>query len=140
MLTSGYVFFAGNGVITWSSKKQTTNALSSMEAKYVALSEAVHEACWLRHLYGELRLFDKAMPMLIHSDNEGAIAMTKNLMYYQCSKHIDLCMHWICDLVHDNILTIESCHDPDQTADVLTKVLPWPKHQKHVSEMGLASI
>ena len=138
--TTGYVFFAGDGAITWSSKKQTTKALLSTEAEYVALLEAAREACWLRHLYGELGLFDEATPTLIRGDNEGAIAMTKNPMYHQRSKHIDLRVHWIRDLVRDNILTIESCRDPDQTADVLTKALPRPKHQKHVSEMGLASI
>jgi len=36
----GYVFIASGGAITWSSKKQMTKALSSMEAEYVAMSEA----------------------------------------------------------------------------------------------------
>ena len=44
---TGYVFIASGGVITWSSKKQITQAQSSMEAEYVAMSEATHEACWL---------------------------------------------------------------------------------------------
>src|SRR6202522_4711304 len=44
--TSGYVFMAAGGAITWKSKKQTTIALSSTEAEYVALSEAAREACW----------------------------------------------------------------------------------------------
>ena len=38
--TSGYVFLVGSGAITWRSKKQTTIALSSTEAEYIALSEA----------------------------------------------------------------------------------------------------
>jgi len=38
--TSGYVFSAAGGAITWKSKKQTTIALSSTQAEYVALSEA----------------------------------------------------------------------------------------------------
>jgi len=42
------------GAITWMSKKQTTIALSTTEAEYIVLSEAVHEAIWLCHLYGEL--------------------------------------------------------------------------------------
>ena len=41
--TSGYVFIAAGGAITWKSKKQTTIALSSTEAEYVALSEVGHE-------------------------------------------------------------------------------------------------
>ena len=35
-----YVFLAAGGAITWKSKKQTTIALSSTEAEYVALAEA----------------------------------------------------------------------------------------------------
>jgi len=44
---SGYVFIASSRAITWSSKKQITQVLSSTEAEYVAMSEAVQEACWL---------------------------------------------------------------------------------------------
>ena len=44
-LTSGYVFLAAGGAITWKFKKQTTIALSSTQAEYVALSKAAHEAC-----------------------------------------------------------------------------------------------
>ena len=41
--TSGYVFLAPGGANTWKSKKQTTRALSSTEAEYIAISEAGHE-------------------------------------------------------------------------------------------------
>ena len=43
-----------SGAITWRSKKQTTIALSSTQAEYIALLEAGREACWLRNLYEEL--------------------------------------------------------------------------------------
>ena len=52
--TSGHVFLAVGGAITWHSKKQIVIALSSTEAEYVALSEARREACWLRNLCKEL--------------------------------------------------------------------------------------
>jgi len=45
--TTGYVFIAGSGAITWQSKKQLTVVLSSTEAEYIALSEVAQEACWL---------------------------------------------------------------------------------------------
>ena len=53
--TTGYVFLGPGGAITWKSKKQTVIVLSSMEAEYVALSEAGCKATSLRNLYGELR-------------------------------------------------------------------------------------
>ena len=39
--TTGYVFMAGDGAISWCSKKQISRVLSSMAAEYVALSEAL---------------------------------------------------------------------------------------------------
>jgi hypothetical protein len=37
--TSGYVFLASGGAITWKSKKQTIITLSMTESEYVALSQ-----------------------------------------------------------------------------------------------------
>jgi hypothetical protein len=106
--TSGYVFIVGGGAITWRSKKQTTIALSSTEAEYVALSEAGREACWLRSLYEELG-YTQESPNLIKGDNDGSIAMARNPQFHKRSKHIATRWHWVRDLVQDKIITIESC-------------------------------
>jgi hypothetical protein len=136
--TSGYVFISARGVITWRSKKQTMITLSSTEAEYVALSEVGHEACWLRSLYRELGQ-EQVMPTLIKGDNDSSIAMARNPQFHKRLKHIDMHWHWVCDQVEQKAIKIESCHDPQQTADVLTKVLLRPKHQRHTVEMGLAT-
>jgi len=138
--TSGYVFIASNGAITWSLKKQAIQAQSSTEAEYVALSEALREACWLRNLHTELGLLPSNQPTKIYGDNEGSLAMARNPQLHQRSKHIDLHWHWIRQMVQDNVINVESCRNPKQTADVLTKALPRLKHTQHVAEMGLASI
>ena len=128
---------ASGGAITWRSKKQTTIALSSTEAEYVALAEAAREASWLRNLYDELG-YSQLDPTLIKGDNNGSIAMARNPQFHQRSKHIAIRWHLIRDLVNDDILTIEECRDPEQTADILTKPITRQKHRKHVTEMGLA--
>ena len=137
--TLGYVFLSSGGAITWRSKKQTTRALSSTEAEYIALSEAGREICWLRALYHELG-FPQNSPTILKGDNNGSIAMVKNPQFHQRSKHIDIRYHWIRDQIAKETIDLESCRDPDQTADILTKALPRPKHQKHVNDMGLAKI
>ena len=136
--TSGYVFLAAGGAITWRSKKQSTVALSSTEAEYVALAESAHEACWLRDLYEELG-YAQSLATIIKGDNNGSIAMARNPQFHQQSKHIAIRWHLLRDLVNDDILTIEECRDPEQTADVLTKPLTRLKHLKHAKEMGLVS-
>ena len=40
--------------ISWRSKKQTSVALSTAEAEYIALSISVQEAMWLKQLTSEL--------------------------------------------------------------------------------------
>jgi hypothetical protein len=135
--TSGYVYIMAGGAITWRSKKQTTVALSSTEAEYIALSEAGREACWLRNLFEELG-FPQLAPTLLKGDNDGSIAMARNPQFHKRAKHIEIRWHWVRDLTQNGILDIESCRDPEQTADVLTKGLPRPKHIKHITEMGLA--
>jgi hypothetical protein len=135
---SGYVFLAAGGAITWKSRKQTVIALSSMEAEYIALSEAGREACWLRNLYAELG-FTQEHPTRIYGNNEGSIVLMHNLQLHQHSKHITIRHHCIQDLVNNKILDIHNCHDPEQTADVLTKALLKPKHWQHRKEMGVQS-
>jgi len=39
---TSYIFLAAGGAIMWKLKKQTIIALSSMEAEYMALSDAAH--------------------------------------------------------------------------------------------------
>ena len=67
-------------------------------------------------------------------------AMVQNPQFHKRSKHIAIRWHWVRDLVQDKIITIESCRDPEQTVNVLTKPLARPKHQKHVKEMGIVTI
>jgi hypothetical protein len=110
--TSGYVFIASGGAITWRSKKQTMVAQSSTEAEYIALAEAAREACWLRNLYEELG-YAQNYPTLLKGDNNGSIAMARNPQFHQRSKHIAIKWHLIRELITDGILTIENCRDPD---------------------------
>jgi hypothetical protein len=65
--------------------------------------------------------------------------MAHNPQLNNRTKHINIRWHWVCELVEQGILTIQSCRDPEQTADVLTKALLRPKHKQHTLEMGLMS-
>lgn len=50
---TGYVFKLSGSAVSWESNKKTV-ALSSKEAKYMALTEASKEAIYLRNLFKEL--------------------------------------------------------------------------------------
>jgi hypothetical protein len=100
------------------------------------VSEAGCEAVWLRNLYDELGFPQKAA-VIIKGDNDGSVILTHNPQFHQRSKHIQIHHHWIRDLVQEKTLDINYCSDAEQTADVLMKPLPKPKHIKHTAEMGL---
>ena len=75
--TSGFVFLLGCGAISWSSKKQTCIALSTMEAEFVAFSSAAQEAVWLRNFLDHLVDANDSGPVPINCDSQAAIAYTK---------------------------------------------------------------
>jgi len=66
--TSTHVLGIGLGAISWSSKKQPTISLSTIEVEYHAISVATHEAIWLRHILKEIG-YEPAGSSLISSDN-----------------------------------------------------------------------
>jgi hypothetical protein len=136
--TLGYVFLSMGGAITWKSKKQTVTAQSSTEVEYVSMAEATHKACWLRGLYLKLGHKQKE-PSIIKCNNEGAIAMARNLQFHQRAKHINIKYHLIKHKIKHKQIDVESCYNHKQTADVLTKAIPQAKHSQHTKEMGLVS-
>ena len=66
--TLGYVFTLSGGAISWSSKKQSTVALSSTEAEYIAGAHTAKEAIWLRRLFAGLQQ-PLSFPIPLHIDN-----------------------------------------------------------------------
>jgi len=66
--------------------------------------------------------------------------MACNPQFHKHSKHINVRWHWIRELVEDGTITMDSCRDPEQPADILTKALLCPKHLTHTSDMGLVPI
>eukprot|EP00253_Pinus_taeda_P008987 PITA_08987 len=91
---TGYAFNIGFGVIAWSSKKQSTVALSSCEAEYQALCAATCEAIWLRRLLKDAGKEQK-QPTSIKSDNQSTIKLAYNPMFHKNTKHIDTQFHFV---------------------------------------------
>jgi hypothetical protein len=134
--TTGYAFYIGDGLISWNSKRQATVALSTAEAEYMAATQAVKEVLWLKQLLNEIG-FTQSQPVLIHSDNQGCIALTKNPAYHSRTKHIDIRHHFIRDAVEVGAVELQYCATDDMVADVLTKALARDKHEKHTGGLGL---
>jgi hypothetical protein len=120
--TTGFVFFMGDTSFTWSSKKQSIVTLSSCEAEYVAANSAVCHSIWLRNMLKFLG-FPQENPTEIYIDNRSAIALAKNPVYHERSKHIDTRHHFIREHVKNEEVQLISCNTNDQVADIFTKPL-----------------
>ncbi|RYR09971.1 hypothetical protein Ahy_B05g078415 isoform B [Arachis hypogaea] len=120
--TSGFVFHLGSGAISWSSKKQPVVALSTAEAEYIAAASCATQAVWLRRILEELNE-KQSTPTTIFCDNKSAIALCKNPVFHGRSKHIDIRVHKIRELVNEKEVFIEYCPTEDQVADIFTKPL-----------------
>ena len=108
-----------SGAITWGSKKQNTVSLSSTEAEYICLSDAVQYALWLQSLYSELG-YTQPESTLICGNNFSSLAILKNPCYNKCTKHVDIKHHFICDQIKNENVHIKFCPTKDMTADILT--------------------
>ena len=76
--TSEYVFTLGGATVSWWSIKQTCISYSTMEAEYVAVSEAAKEAVWLRKFLMELGVMAKVVdPMILYYDNSKALCRSR---------------------------------------------------------------
>ena len=97
---SGYAFLVNGGAVSWSAKWQEIISLSTTESKYVAVVHAAKEALWLRSLISSLFGIDIPMTTLF-SDNQSAIALTKEHQYHARTKHIDIRFHFLCWIVEE---------------------------------------
>ena len=137
--TSGYVFHLGSGVIAWASKKQPIVTLSSAEAEYVAATSAACQAVWLRRVLDGLKQKQQGSTA-IYCDNTSAIALSKNSVFHQKSKHIDTRYHFIRELVSNGEVHLKPCKSSDQLADIFTKPLAIDVFEFHKRNLGVVSL
>ena len=103
--TSGVVFFLGDSIITWTSQKQNIVALSSCEAEYTAAAAAACQGVWLSRLIGDLMGKTPSKFRLL-VDNKSAIALCKNPVFHDRSKHIDTRFHYIRECIDEGMITL----------------------------------
>ena len=79
--------------VSWKSSLQHVVALSTTEAEYLALTEAVKESFWLKGLAAEFRLGQKSVS--IGCDSSSALCLAKHQVFHERSKHIDVRLYFI---------------------------------------------
>ena len=136
--TSGNVFTLGGAAVVWRSIKQTCVADSTMEAEYVAASEAAKEAVWLRNFLKDLAVvLAIKTPLTIYCDNSGAVANSKEPRSHKKAKHIERKYHLIRDIVQRGDVVVAKIASENNLADPFTKALPQKPFDRHVEGLGV---
>nr|GEY34844.1 retrovirus-related Pol polyprotein from transposon TNT 1-94 [Tanacetum cinerariifolium] len=135
--TSGSVQFLGERLISWSSKRQKSAAISSTEAEYIALSGCCTQILWIRSQLSDYGLvFNK---ILMYCDNKSAIALCYNNVQHSRSKHIDIRYHFIKEQVENGVIELNFINTKYQLADLFTKALGMDITEFLTNKLGMRS-
>jgi hypothetical protein len=123
------MFSLGSGVVSWSSKKQPTIALSNTEAEYKGAAIVACEVVWLQKLLSDLGQSVDAH-VVIYCDNISSILLANNLVYHVRTKHIEVHYHFVREKVLAKEIDLIHVSTKYQVADIFTKALGTDKLKK----------
>ncbi|GKG07251.1 hypothetical protein Tco_0330220, partial [Tanacetum coccineum] len=102
--TSGSAQFLEDRLVSWSSKKQRSTAISTAEAEYIAMSGCCARILWMRSQLKDYGFDFNKIPL--YCDNKSAIALCCNNVQHSRSKHIDIRHHFIQEQVENRVVEL----------------------------------
>jgi hypothetical protein len=91
----------------------------------------------MKGLLGELGL--KQDGTVVYCDSQSAIHLTKNLMYHERTKHIDVRYHFIRDIIYQKQVEVKKIGTAENPADMMTKPIPVVKFKFCLDLIGVRS-
>ena len=110
----------GRSLVTWTSKKQNSVALSTAEAEYIVVGACCAQILYIKQTLLDYGLVLEKVPLLC--DNESAVKLVNNPVQYSRTKHIDIRHHFLRDHVAKNDISLEGVRT-ELNADIFTKPL-----------------
>ena len=123
----------GSHVIKCWSKTQTTVALSSAESELTGICQAACEALGLQAILKDLGLHVKVR---VHSDAAAAIGICRRRGLGRV-RHLAVADLWVQDRLRSGDFELCKVAGADNVADLMTKYLDRPLHDRHVKALGL---
>ncbi|GJT59110.1 retrotransposon protein, putative, ty1-copia subclass [Tanacetum coccineum] len=137
---TGYVFILNGGAVDWKSTKQSILATSSIEAEYIAASDASKEAVWIRKFISGLGVVPtNEVPMKMYYDNTGDITIGNETVITKGARHYRTKVHYLNEVIEMGDIVREKVHTYDNVTDHFTKALPFNKHFEHTKSRFASS-
>ena len=87
------------------------------------MTEVAKQISWIQNLLFELKFKLPTVPLYVN--NQGAIFLASNPAQEECTKHIEIPEHYICECIHDEKIKLYYIPTNEQVADTFTKNLTW---------------
>ncbi|KAD4178669.1 hypothetical protein E3N88_27260 [Mikania micrantha] len=122
-------------MVSWKATLQHVVALSTTESEYIALTEAVKEAIWLKGFVSDLG-FNKVDAVVL-CDSQGAVQLSKNQRFHERTKHINVKLHFIREVIESKEVYVEQIDTTCNAADMFTKSLSRNQFQSCLNKLGI---
>nr|GEZ02055.1 retrovirus-related Pol polyprotein from transposon TNT 1-94 [Tanacetum cinerariifolium] len=101
----------------------------------MVLTEAVNESIWRKSLRIELGV--NLRLVVVNCDYFGAIHLSRNPMFYERTKYINVRYHSIIEIVDSKEIAVAKTRTKDNTFDAFTKVVLAPKFKYYMEILGV---
>eukprot|EP00253_Pinus_taeda_P009423 PITA_09423 len=137
--TSFYLISLGSTTINWRSCKQYVHVDSTIEAKYVAETQATKEIIWLCKILEDLQKKQKdSTPLLINKSS--AIQLAKNPKFHDQRKHINTKYHLIRHYVEAKIIHLTHCPTSKHIIYIFTKASGCEKFERFIMLLDMSDV
>ena len=82
---------------------------------------------------------EEEQPTVIYCDNNLAVAMAKNLVFYGKTKHMKIKFHFLTEAEQEGEVMLTYCSSLEQKADILTKAVTKQRFKMLRQELGVSS-
>jgi hypothetical protein len=130
---TGFIVYLMNVPVCWRSKAQRGVTLSSSEAEYVAMSEAVKEIMFIYYLLREIGI-EVNLPITVKMDNVGTMFMAQNASSGVRMRHIDTRYHYVRENSEEGIINIEFLKSIENNSDIFKNNVSQEIYDKHVTK------
>ncbi|GJY56246.1 retrovirus-related pol polyprotein from transposon TNT 1-94 [Tanacetum coccineum] len=133
-----YVFVLNGGALDWKSSKQSTTAMSAIEAEYIAALEGAMEAVGIRKFISGLGIVPTInKPIKMFCDNSAALLIANEPRVQNSARHYHRLYHYVRECIELGEINLLKVHTYDNLADPFTKALPKGKLTQHARSIGL---
>ncbi|GKC12866.1 ribonuclease H-like domain-containing protein, partial [Tanacetum coccineum] len=126
----------GDNLLSWSAKRQHTLSRSSDKAEYQGVANVVVETAWLHNVLRELHS-SLSTATLVYCDYVSAVYMSVNPVQHQRTKHIEIDIHFVREMVTVGQVRVLHVSSRFQYADIFTKGLPSELFEEFRSSLSI---